>query len=47
MKSILSSRLHDKIIFLEMRYNFEKYKNGQADTYGAPYDVGSVMHYGK
>jgi len=29
-----------------VRYNFEKYRSGQASTYGEPYDKKSVMHYG-
>lgn len=29
-----------------MWYNFEKYKHGQADTLGEPYDLKSIMHYG-
>jgi len=29
-----------------VRYNFEKYRHGQADTLGQPYDKKSVMHYG-
>lgn len=29
-----------------VRYNFEKYRHGQADTLGEPYDKKSVMHYG-
>ncbi|XP_066915045.1 hatching enzyme 1.2-like isoform X2 [Clytia hemisphaerica] len=28
-----------------IRYNFEKYRHGQADTLGAPYDKKSIMHY--
>lgn len=29
-----------------VRYNFETYKHGQANTLGEPYDKSSVMHYG-
>eukprot|EP00111_Clytia_hemisphaerica_P024238 TCONS_00071436-protein len=29
-----------------VRYNFEKYRHGQAQTLGQPYDKKSVMHYG-
>jgi len=29
-----------------VRYNFEKYRHGQADTLNEPYDKASVMHYG-
>lgn len=29
----------------DMRYNFQKYRHGVADTLGAPYDYGSIMHY--
>ena len=30
-----------------MRYNFEKYRPGEADTMGEPYDYKSIMHYGQ
>merc|ERR1719334_1007111 len=29
-----------------VRYNFEKYRSGQASTLGEPYDKQSIMHYG-
>lgn len=28
-----------------MKYNFKKYRHGEADTLGEPYDYKSVMHY--
>lgn len=29
----------------ERRFNFQKYEHGQADSLGARYDYGSIMHY--
>jgi len=39
-------RINWKNIKRSMWYNFEKYKHGQADTLGEPYDLKSIMHYG-
>lgn len=33
------------IFSLDMKFNFQKYRHGQADTLGEPYDYGSIMHY--
>ena len=30
---------------LESRNNFKKYGDGEVDSFGVPYDYGSVMHY--
>lgn len=38
--------IHWRNIPSRVRYNFETYKHGQADTLGEPYDKNSVMHYG-
>ncbi|XP_020900444.1 zinc metalloproteinase nas-15 [Exaiptasia diaphana] len=37
--------IHWENIDPKKRFNFQKYEHGQADTLGARYDYGSIMHY--